>query len=230
ALAWFGSFGATDYEDDSANILDVRKKNYRDLIMQNTISEFDFRSYLFARQCQLLGRLRRPVDICRRAQLFISTFGRAIKEQQANVGEHFLESWIYSSCMSVVNECEELFSLTSLDDHTLMAFNAAKGELLDLARKQLDKLGIHYGHLPDSLPFTTALGEATLPISPGSESENMKKFTITNKELKEAIEIDDYSKFDILYLSLTNRALKAYEGSTRVRSSYRLSGDVAALQ
>ncbi|CAG8497762.1 1816_t:CDS:10, partial [Acaulospora morrowiae] len=230
ALAWFGSFGATDHEDDSANILDVKKKSYRDLIMQNAIPEFDFRSYLFARQCQLLGRLQRPVDICRRAQLFISTFGRAIKEQQANVGEHFLESWIYSSCMSVVNECEELFSLTSLDDHTLMAFNAAKGELLDLARKQLDKLGIYYGHLPDSLPFITALGEATPPTLPDLENENKKKFTITNKELKEAIESADYSQFDLLYLSLTNRALKAYEGSTRVRSSYRLSGDVAALQ
>ncbi|RHZ81350.1 hypothetical protein Glove_121g72 [Diversispora epigaea] len=230
ALAWFGSFGATDHKDDSANILDIKKKNYRDLIMQNTIPEFDFRSYLFARQCQLLGRLQRPVDICRRAQLFISTFGRAIKEQQTIVGEHFLESWIYSSCMSVVNECEELFSFTSLDDHSLMAFNAAKGELLDLARKQLDKLGIYYKHLPPSLPFTTALSEVTHPTSPDIESEGKRKFTITNKELIEAIEITDYQKFDVLYLSITNRALKAYEGSTRVHSSYRLSGDVAALQ
>ncbi|CAG8441735.1 2761_t:CDS:10 [Diversispora eburnea] len=230
ALAWFGSFGATDFEDDSANILDIKKKNYRDLIMQNTIPEFDFRSYLFARQCQLLGRLQRPVDICRRAQLFISTFGRAIKEQQTIVGEHFLESWIYSSCMSVVNECEELFSFTSLDDQSLMAFNAAKGELLDLARKQLDKLGIYYKHLPPSLPFTTALSEVTHPTSPILENESKRNFTITNKELNEAIENTDYQKFDLLYLSITNRALKAYEGSTRVHSSYRLSGDVAALQ
>ncbi|CAG8811497.1 26102_t:CDS:2, partial [Racocetra persica] len=176
--------------------------------------------------------LQRPVDICRRAQLFISTFGRAIKEHQANVGEHFLESWIYSSCMSVVSECEELAPLTSLDESTSSAFNAAKGELLDLARKQLDKLGIHYGHLPAALPFTTALDEVSLPTSPASpssESEPKKKFSITNEELKGAIESEDSAAFDLLYLQLTNRGLKAYEG-TRLRSSYRLQGDVAALQ
>ena len=137
ALAWFGSFGATDPDDDSANILDVKKKQYRDLIMQNAIPEFDFRCYLFARQCQLLGRLHSPVEICRRAQIFISTFGRTIKEHQKNIGEHFLESWIFSSCMSVVNECEELVPLTSMDDSNTFSFNAAKGELLDLARKQV---------------------------------------------------------------------------------------------
>ncbi|KAF0436082.1 Trafficking protein particle complex subunit 10 [Gigaspora margarita] len=232
ALAWFGHFGATDVKDDSANILDVKKKSYRDLIRQNKLPEFDFRCYLFARQCHLLGRLQRPVEICRRAQLFISTFGRTIKEHQANVGEHFLESWIYSSCMSVVSECEELAPLTSLDESTSSAFNAAKGELLDLARKQLDKLGIHYGHLPASLPFTTALDEVSLPASPAtpaSESETKKAFSITNEELKGAIESEDSAAFDLLYLQLTNRGLKAYEG-TRLRSSYRLQGDVAALQ
>ncbi|CAG8667598.1 24821_t:CDS:10 [Dentiscutata erythropus] len=228
ALAWFGDFGAIDVKDDSANILDVKKKPYRDLIRQNKLPEFDFRCYLFARQCHLLGRLQRPVEICRRAQLFISTFGRTIKDHQANVGEHFLESWIYSSCMSVVSECEELAPLTSLDESTSSAFNAAKGELLDLARKQLDKLGIHYNHLPASLPFTTALGEVSLPASPSTPSSE-KKFSITNEELKGAIESEDSAAFDLLYLQLTNRGLKAYEG-TRLRSSYRLQGDVAALQ
>ncbi|PKC75818.1 hypothetical protein RhiirA1_436013 [Rhizophagus irregularis] len=223
ALAWFGSFGATDPNDDSANIIDVKKKQYRDLIMQNTIPEFDFRCYLFARQCQLLGRLHKPVEICRRAQIFISTFSRAIKEHQANVGEYFLESWIFSSCMSVVNECEELAPLTSMDSPNTIAFNAAKGELLDLARKQLDKIGIYYNHLPASLPFTTSLSD-TIPTSP---NEARKKFDITNKELEEAI--NSQNDFDVLYLSLTNRALRAYEGSARLRSVLRLQGDVAAL-
>ncbi|CAG8715385.1 8938_t:CDS:2, partial [Funneliformis caledonium] len=226
ALAWFGSFGATDPNDDSDNILDIKKKQYRDLIMQNTIPEFDFRCYLFARQCQLLGRLHRPVDICRRAQFFISTFGRAIKEHQAKMGEHFLESWIFSSCMSVVNECEELAPLTSMDESSSIAFNAAKGELLDLARKQLDKIGIYYEHLPASLPFTASLGDVNLPAI-DEEGKAKKIFTITNKELQEAI--NSQNDFDVLYLSLTNRALRAYECSARLRSVLRLQGDVAAL-
>src|SRR6185312_9802388 len=136
ALAWFGKFGACEPGDDSANILDIKKKPYRELIMQNSISVFDFRSYLFARQCQLLGRLQRPVEICRRAQLFISSFARSIKENMMDF-EHFLESWVYSSCINVVGECEELAPLTTPDEKTSAAFNAAKGELLDLARKQV---------------------------------------------------------------------------------------------
>lgn len=140
--------------------------------MQNTISEFDFRCYLFARQCQLLGRLHKPVEICRRAQIFISTFSRAIKEHQANVGEYFLESWIFSSCMSVVNECEELAPLTSMDSPNTIAFNAAKGELLDLARKQVDYfytfLGVLFGliwccQIGWVLQFNDRLSILTLP-------------------------------------------------------------------
>ncbi|KAG9285997.1 hypothetical protein G9A89_022673 [Geosiphon pyriformis] len=230
ALAWFGRFGGTEPCDDSADILDVKKKPYRDLIMQNTISVFDFRSYLFARQCQLLGRLHRPVEICQRAQLFISSFARSIQNSKENIGEHFLESWIFSSCLTVVNECEELAvaSLRDTDEAFLNEFNTAKSGLLDLARKQLDKLGIFYEHLPSDIPFVTALSHFPTQSSNLIEGEPKKKSSITNPLLLSAL--DSAEAFDHLYLSQTNKALRAYEGSTRTRSLLRLQGDVAALQ
>lgn len=84
ALAWFGHFGATEPGDDSDNILDFKRKNYRELINKNVISVFDFRCYLFARQARMLIKLQRIIETCRRGQLFISSFIPAIKENEAS--------------------------------------------------------------------------------------------------------------------------------------------------
>ncbi|CAG8511571.1 6476_t:CDS:10, partial [Ambispora leptoticha] len=229
ALAWFGHFGGKEPKDDSANILDIKKKPYRDLIMQNAISVFDFRNYLFARQCQLLGRLHRPVEIYRRAQIFVSSFARSINDSKETVGKYFLESWIYSSCMSVVNECEELAPANHLDDAELIAFNTSKGELLDLARKQLDKLGIYYEHLPSDIPFMTALSHfPSSQLNNHDDEETISTPAITNPDLLTALQSTE--AFDFLYLKITNAAQRVYEASTRTRSVLRLHGDVAALQ
>ena len=47
---WFKIFGGLDESDDSADVLNIRRKPYRDLIMTNDVTMFDFRVYLFARQ------------------------------------------------------------------------------------------------------------------------------------------------------------------------------------
>jgi hypothetical protein len=81
-LAWFGHFGGTDPGDDSGNILDFKRKNYRDMINKNIISVFDFRSYLFARQCRMLLKLQRVVEVTARAQFFITGFIPSIQENK----------------------------------------------------------------------------------------------------------------------------------------------------
>jgi trafficking protein particle complex subunit 10 len=78
---WFQTFGGLDLKDDSHNILDISGKAYRDMILQNTITIFDFRIYLFARQIQILSRLSGSVNnICQRSKVFISSFCRTLKE------------------------------------------------------------------------------------------------------------------------------------------------------
>ncbi|KAI8636445.1 Cullin family-domain-containing protein [Parasitella parasitica] len=98
ALAWFGHFGGTDPGDDSGNILDFKRKNYRDLINKNIISVFDFRSYLFARQCRMLLKLQRVIEVTARAQLFITNFIPSIRENEEHLPENFVESWIGVKC------------------------------------------------------------------------------------------------------------------------------------
>lgn len=50
-------FGGTEKGDDSGSVLDFNKKNYRMKIATSTITEFDFRQYLFSRQCKVRDRL-----------------------------------------------------------------------------------------------------------------------------------------------------------------------------
>ncbi|KAJ3057191.1 hypothetical protein HK097_011196 [Rhizophlyctis rosea] len=77
---WFSAFGGTDLGDDSADIMNLKSKSYRDMIMQNTITIFDFRVYLFARQQALLMKLEQALAMCQRAKLFIAQMARTIKE------------------------------------------------------------------------------------------------------------------------------------------------------
>jgi hypothetical protein len=72
------NFGGKDPMDDSANIFSLERKQYREAISQNTATVFDFRNYLFARQCQLLFQLNRPIEVLQRSKVFITIFSRLL--------------------------------------------------------------------------------------------------------------------------------------------------------
>ncbi|OBZ90744.1 Trafficking protein particle complex subunit 10 [Choanephora cucurbitarum] len=221
ALAWFGHFGGTDPGDDSGNILDFKRKNYRDLINKNIISVFDFRSYLFARQCRMLLKLQRVIEVTARAQLFITNFIPAIRETEELLAPHFVESWVFSACMNVVNECEPLSTqLIASNTELIVPYNAVKADLLLTARRQLDKIGVDCGHLPKSAPFS-------IYIDHKSSKADQKK-TITNTKLVEAIE--SVEAFDKTYMGLSTRAIKSYDASFRSRAALNVHGDIAALK
>ena len=225
-MAWFGHFGGTDLGDDSGNILDFKRKNYRDLINKNIISVFDFRSYLFARQCRMLLKLHRVIEVTARAQLFITNFIPSIRENEEHLPENFVESWVFSACMNVVNECEPLFSqLIANNTDLAVPYNAVKADLLLTARHQLDKIGVKCGHLPMTDPFSIYINHKD-PHKPLNPDEPKK--LITNVKLLEAIEAVD--AFDKTYMGLSTRAIKSYDASFRSRAALNVHGDIAALK
>jgi trafficking protein particle complex subunit 10 len=72
--------------DDSAPLLDTTKKPYRDYILANAISIFDFRTYLFARQCELAGRRMGEVEeALRRGTKFVSGMGRMLMDSEVSL-------------------------------------------------------------------------------------------------------------------------------------------------
>jgi hypothetical protein len=79
-MSWFGSLINADATDDSSSFLTTERKAYRDLILANTISVFDFRIYLLARQCLLLAKLGRLKEIAAKVGFFLGAFGKRLRE------------------------------------------------------------------------------------------------------------------------------------------------------
>lgn len=59
---------------------------------------------------------------------------------QETLPSFFLESWTYSSALSVVDLCDGWSAGFQLDAATQASFNAVKGELLELARNQVRQI------------------------------------------------------------------------------------------
>ncbi|KAI5476177.1 hypothetical protein MNV49_000338 [Pseudohyphozyma bogoriensis] len=227
--SWFSNIGGTAPGDDALPILSTSNKPYRKLLETNQISIFDFRIYLFARQAAMLVRLGKIAEVAKRGAYFISTFTRTLRDNQGKLGPNFIESWTFSACLNIVDECTRHASSSSVDRATSESFVAVKAELLELARKQLDKIGILSGHLPLLHPFTMSLNEHAsdsptnlTPTAPNSPA------VVSRPDLLAVIH--DAEAFDKLYIDLTNRSIQAYSASHRKRCSLKLHASLAALE
>ncbi|KAI6036383.1 trafficking protein particle complex subunit 10 [Pisolithus microcarpus] len=195
-MSWFGNLINPTPKDDSLPLLSPSKKSYRELILANTISVFDLR-----------------IEICRKAMLFLSTFGKRLARNRA-LPEHFVESWIFSSALSV------------LEGVVLARYSANKGELLELAKSQLDILGVKVGHLPPKPPFSMAVQTvSTNPSSPLPErnpSQRISKYEIL-------LAVGDSEVYYDLYCTISNRAIDMYVKAGRRKFALKLHGCLAAL-
>ncbi|KAF8507495.1 trafficking protein particle complex subunit 10 [Gautieria morchelliformis] len=228
-ISWFGKLINPDSNDDSLPLLEVGKKPYRDLILNNTISVFDFRVYLLAKHCEALGMSGRLGELVRKAASFLGGFGQRLKGCDASLPGFFVESWIFSAASNVVSESDKWADLFELDVSTLASFHAAKGEILELARIQLDKIGIGVGHLPHTTPFSISLtATSTSPVSDSPEPSPIESAgQITNTDLLAGL--TDRDVFDKLYIDTTNRAIDMYIKGARRKFALKLHGSLAAL-
>ncbi|KZV72948.1 hypothetical protein PENSPDRAFT_628128 [Peniophora sp. CONT] len=226
-LSWFGMLIVPSPRDDAAPLLSLERKAYTDLILANTVSVFDLRIYMLARQAALLARYGKLSDICTKANRFLVSFGRTLWEAENILPAHFIEAWTYASALSVVDQvdlwCSELGE-PGLDGAPLNNFNAAKAELIELARHQLDILGVSAGHLPSRAPFT-------MSISPERPRPNAvdKRASRTISQPALVACFNDAEAFYELYNALTNKAIDLYARAGRRKFALKLHGSLAAL-
>ncbi|KAJ3330124.1 hypothetical protein HDU76_006387 [Blyttiomyces sp. JEL0837] len=201
---WFQSFGGTDSGDDRNDVLNVALKPYRDMILQNTIRIFDFRIYLFARQVQLLFKLPDGPN-------------------EVSLIPYFAEAWTFSTCMNVILHCDELVAVSSHLHSSTGVYEAVRGELLYLARIQLDIIGRASGLYPKSVHSknTTEHNDPAMSKTEGSNG------AITNGELRTALGSE--SEYDDLYIRLSKRAIQSLKTGNRWRSCILLRRDIANL-
>ncbi|KAH8829685.1 trafficking protein particle complex subunit 10 [Flagelloscypha sp. PMI_526] len=223
-MSWFGVLITPSPQDASAPLLSLSKKPYRDLILANNISVFDFRIYILARQCEILAEMGRVNDICSKAAGFLEAFGRRLREAEASLPAFFIEYWRYSSALSVVDHCDSYTSqnYAAKSDPTFAA--AGKGELLELARHQLDVIGVKQGHLPRIPPFSTDPTDTSFDHIQTTDSKD----SVANASFTESI--TDKDRFYELYTATTNRAIKSYADGGRKKFALKLHGSLAALE
>ncbi|KZT44032.1 hypothetical protein SISSUDRAFT_977081 [Sistotremastrum suecicum HHB10207 ss-3] len=224
-LSWFGKLIDPEPRDDSLPLLNISRKPYRDIIVANTISVFDFRIYLLAKQCDLLGKLGQLVQICKKVVNFLGVFGRRLEEARSTLPRFFIESWIYSSSLATVEQCEQWSVKIHMDGPSTAMFNAAKSELLDLALVQLNKIGLEKNYLPHQPPFAR-----TTPGHQDSEVEDHQSASgsISQPELLRAL--TDQEAFYSIYISLTHRVIDLCAKGGRRKFAVKKHGDLALLE
>ena len=222
---WFAKFGGTEPLDDSRDILNSSAKPYRDLIIQNSISIFDFRIYLFSRQCYLLIKSGLPQQVCYRAKLFISSFSHTLYEYRVSLFPMFREVWTFAACTRVIQACDDLIANTG---GLFKEYEALKGELMFTARLQLDRIG-HACDLLDNPFHRPSKRPLVMQVASSQDSLNGQEFKdkVTDAVIKKAL--DSPSTFDDLYISLTKMALKQFESAGRRATVNLLKSDLAFL-
>ncbi|KAG8828096.1 hypothetical protein FRC17_007623 [Serendipita sp. 399] len=229
-LPWFGNVGGTAPGDDSRSLLDILQKPYRELILNNTITLFDFRIYLFACQMILLAKQERLLDVITQSQYFIISFARSLRENERSFTTFFLESWIYSASLNIIEQCDEAYAqFTSLHKSSsfIVQYSAKRGELVQLSRNQLDKIGIHLGFLPNKPPFSLSWHTSEEKVTPRFANGETVNSKITREELVSTLR--NQNSFDSLYVSTTQRAIEYYVEGKRRKFALKLHGDLAAL-
>jgi len=96
-------FGGTDPNDNTGYFLDPNKKQYRRLIMNSEIAEFDFQQYTFARQAQLLFARKLPVFVAERGIKFIKLFRQELENH--NFPPSFVTSWAFRADLDLAEAC-----------------------------------------------------------------------------------------------------------------------------
>lgn len=96
-INWYGRVGGTGTQDDSFHILDPKAKRYSELLVGDLITVFDFRIYVFARQCLLLGKLGRITEIAKRGQWFVASLAGRLRMNRVRKlsqdGAHHRPTW-----------------------------------------------------------------------------------------------------------------------------------------
>lgn len=128
-------FGGTDAGDDRAALLQRDRKPFRTFVMEDSVKEFDYRQYVFARQATLLFSLGRPGEVRNR-----STIAALITTPQSFSGVKCRNDCVgmFFGCVLKIKECNWtrfgpekglLTSHSSLESH-FQQFSALKQTIL----------------------------------------------------------------------------------------------------
>eukprot|EP01018_Ginkgo_biloba_P022070 Gb_23994 [translate_table: standard] len=133
-------FGGLDHGDDRAALLEAGRKSLSQIVQDDTLKEFDFRQYLFARQSQLLFKLNRPVEVAARGYMFIISFSKTLSLHERNLPFCLREVWVITGCLALIKGTVAQFDSRLVIPDAEKEFNRLQGDLYSLGRVKLMRL------------------------------------------------------------------------------------------
>ena len=225
---WFKAFGGMSPTDDAIDIFTGNDNETRNCMVNGTITIFDFRIYLFHRQCMLLDKMKSPLEIMKRSLQFIPIFARTLTDYQPSLKPCFREAWIYGMVTSIVSHCNELSAISEKQENQTQIFEGIKGELYHLVRFQLDRLGVARDLLSHSLHCNVNfIPESNGDVSPDLTSSSGINLNLSNSTLMDALQ--SKAVFDAAYQDWTKKCIKIYESCNRKPMARFLMADLAYL-
>lgn len=143
--------------------------------------------------------------------------------------------------MDLVARCDEWSRLDrpNGDYSGLIAYESARSELLDVARIQVERIGVATGKLPDRYPYKAAVDVADADdeklyaasetgsiVNPDAEPASPRP-GLSNQTFMDAIKSEEI--FFNLYEDYSRQALQAYQACGKVNSMIRIKTGLAAL-
>eukprot|EP01124_Arcella_intermedia_P035354 TRINITY_DN8978_c0_g1_i1.p1 TRINITY_DN8978_c0_g1~~TRINITY_DN8978_c0_g1_i1.p1 ORF type:complete len:1304 (+),score=360.68 TRINITY_DN8978_c0_g1_i1:325-3912(+) len=179
-------FGGTDVGDEYAAFLDSSKKPFRKQIVNNQITEFDFRQYIFARQSEILFKRELPVFVAERGLKFIKSFRHELEKN--NFPPVFIMSWAFGAYLDLADNCLRNMTIQSNSQRVKKRQKRDKRQigiyLADIyfnACLMLHEIGILQGFIPKDCNFYF-----------GPDPHQPLKITTTNEPVSEtSTEKDD---------------------------------------
>lgn len=214
--------GGTEPGDDSLHLLGTLRKPYVSLLEKNKLSLFDIHCYLYARKSMLLAAMGHIVLVMQQTPAFVARVTQILRPHRHFLAKGFLEAWSFSVALDAVEQCQtwlvEWYG-DAADARTTHAFHAAKAELLELAVRQLVRIGVQMDMLPHTAPFDYIESGTVSLFSPDAH--------LTRQELVDAMSSEH--AFDSQLRGMVHRTLLAASLCEQVPRTLRLRYLLATL-
>ncbi|ORY84226.1 hypothetical protein BCR37DRAFT_386424 [Protomyces lactucae-debilis] len=99
--------GSPTVQDADSALPDLSAKEYRQMIMQNKITVFDFSTYLFSRQVVALRHSIQAHDLLTRSLRFVTSMSRLFTPEHAS-SPWLAETWVLTTISSVLSQVEAM--------------------------------------------------------------------------------------------------------------------------
>ncbi|CAO1618662.1 unnamed protein product [Parajaminaea phylloscopi] len=241
-LTFFPSIAPTSLSEgeDSLSVLSATAKPYRDMILHNSASLWDLKKYLLARRLMLLSKMGRGLAVMRETLRWLAEATRMVQGQ--DLPPHCLAAFYISATLDIVHHCFHLLLspsgvLTSALptptfaetigakpehlDRLPASFHALSGEILSMALRQLERIGMSFEYLPATLPFIAQDSMSQL-------NKTRETTGITRQELLKALENE--TTFLEFHGQLSQRTLRAMSRGGRFRAQREIEIGLATLQ